>query len=83
MPEHDITVTAGVLLEVTCSCGERLMDAREAPLDLLNRIAAEHMNQVNPPVEWRELASGKYIHGVCDTPGCIWCSRFYEKEACD
>ena len=83
MPEHEITVTADVLFAVTCSCGERLMDAREAPLELINRVAADHLDKMYPVLEWKELANGKYIHGVCDTPGCIWCDRFYEREACD
>lgn len=80
---HEITVTADVLLVVTCSCGERLMDAVSAPLDLIEKIKWEHLHRMNPPVEWKDLTEGKYIHGICNTPGCIWCDRFYEKEACD
>ncbi len=81
---HDITITADVLLEVICSCGERLMNARSAPLELIEKIKWEHLFRVDPPVEWKELAEGKYIHGICDLPGCIWCDRLHEnRESCD
>jgi len=83
---HDITVTAGVLLEMSCSCGDRLLEVKSAPLDLIEEIATEHLEKMYPleslPLtEWNEL--GKYIHGVCDSPECIWCSNFPDRESCD
>ena len=80
---HDITVTADVLLEVTCSCGERLMSATTTPLELIERVKWDHYNKVNPPLEWEELAEGKYVHGICSSPGCIWCGTFSDRESCD
>lgn len=79
---HDITVTAGVLLEVTCSCGYRLMEVKSASLEQLEEVATEHLEKMYPILDWKDL-DGKYIHGVCDMPGCIWCDKFHERESCD
>jgi hypothetical protein len=80
---HDITVTAGVLLEMTCSCGDRLMQVKSASLDLIEEVATEHLEKMYPLLEWNGLTESKYVHGVCDLPGCIWCSNFYDRESCD
>ena len=80
---HDITVTADVLLTVTCSCGERLLEVKSASFDLLEQVAAEHLEKTRPIVDYTGLYEGMYIHGLCNSSDCLWCSTFPEKEACD